>query len=518
MEFWRYDIARRGSQIYIILVLLAAILLSPLPQSAIATGLLLLALFLYSRKLHARWEIPIMLGYFFTIPLLFEPTLHLLSPLVAIAILPLIGSSFKENSLNQSIVSPTKQRELTFTSKSVIAATGAIILTSILLGNWVLTITCGIALLFIAGMLIYVLRSLPLSPLEAQQKEIRLIAGNTSKLAIKLIGKAKCPFHISVNSSYPWIYPVKDILLNFTSEAELNLTITPSLSGPSEPHIEVLSTDIWGLIQMRQVIEPVRLYVIPRAKYAEWLARKYLEGTASEAGALAASFSPVAAGTTPKGGVEYCDSRLYQLGDRLKDIDWKHTAKLRKLVIKEYAQEARQLAIIAANLVASDAEEADKLVYNFITSALTLAKETIPTAIAAYDQEQVLAATPLLDPRGLVKEALKLGQKVVLSTPLQRYIQPPDIRQIKISLRHLEKAYTEPAKKLREILELERKIIEEGVKKHPAREALSRGAVHVLPSATITVISPWSYDYEALSLTLEELKRQGYNATVIKIN
>ena len=458
-----------------------------------------------------------MLGYFFAIPLLFEPVLHLFSPLVAIPILPLISSGLKKNALIQSIVPPTKQRELTFTSKSVIAAIGVVILVSLLLGKWILTISSGIALLFIAGMLIYILRSLPLPPLEVEQKEIRLIAGNTAKSAIKLISKAKSPFHISVKSSYPWILLAKDRLLNLTGEAELNLSLTPSLSGPSEPQIGVFSTDLWGLIQMRQIINPVRLYVIPRARYAEWLARKYLEETASQAGVLAATFSPVAAGTIPKGGVEYCDSRLYQPGDKLKDMDWKHTAKLRQLVVKEYMEEARQVAIIAVNLAADDDEQADKLVYNLIVSTLTLAESSIPTAIAAYDQEQLLAATPLLDPRELVKKALQLGQKVVLITPLERYIQPPDIRQIRISLRHLEKAYTEPARKLREILELERRAIEEGVKEHPAREALSRVAVHALPPATITVISPWSHDYEALSLTLEELKRQGYNAIFIEI-
>lgn len=163
------------------------------------------------------------------------------------------------------------------------------------------------------------------------------------------------------------------------------------------------------------------------------------------------------AGITPKRGVEYYASRFYQPGDRLKDVDWKHTAKLHEIVVKEYTEDTRQTAIIAVNLTATDVEEADKLVYNLIASALTLARRTIPTAIAAYDQEQVLAATPPLNARELVKKALQLGQKVVLTAALERYIQPPDMRQLRVSLRQLKETNIAAARKLRKILELERK-------------------------------------------------------------
>jgi len=524
----------RVFKIYPFLALLAATHLSPLPQSVIALVLFLLGLYFHLRK-QAHWGIPVTLVYIFAIPLLFEPVvptflpalvtpvlsltiaIPLFPPMLAIPILPLLGSSFKENALHRNILSPTKQRQLTFTSKSVIAAVGTTASVSLLLGNWGLVLTGGMTLLFVTAMLMYVLRHLPPAPFEARQEEIRILAGDRTRFAIKCVSKAKFPLHVSVNSSYSWIHTSRGRLSNLVGEAKIDLTLTPHLSGPSEPELELFYTDPWGLIQMRQIIKPVKLYVIPRARYAEWLARKYLEETASEVGARVSTFSPLAAGTVPKRGVEYYDSRLFQPGDTLRDIDWKHTAKLREFVIKEYVEEARQVAIIAVNLTAANAEEADKLVYSLITSGLTLAKESIPTAIAAYDQKQVIETTALLGSRELVKKTLQLGQKVILIAPLKRYIQPPDIRQLRISIRQLKGTGIEAARKLMEILEFERKAIEEGVKKHPAREALARVALRALPPAMITMISPWNHDNEALALTLDELRGRGYNAIVINI-
>ncbi len=503
-------------KVYPVISLLAATIFSPLPQSVIALGLFILGLYFLLRTL-PRWEIPVAMAYLFVIPLLFQPVLPVFSPLLALPILPLISCAFKENALNLSIVPPTRQRELTLTSKSVLSAAGATTVVSILLGNWTLAISGGMALLLVTGILLYVFKHSPLPPVEVEQREIRLLAGNTTRLEVTLIRKTSFTLHISLNSSYSWVRPARQELFSIPEKLEIHLTLAPSLSGPSQPQIDIFSTDPWGLFQMRQVIEPVKLYVIPRARYAEWLARKYLEETASQAGARSATFSPVISGMAPRGGVEYYDSRFCPPGDKLKDIDWKHTVKLGNIIVKEYREEARQMAIIAANLAVANIEEADKLVYNLIVSALTLAGAIIPAAIAAYDHKQVLAVTPPLDSRDLVKEALQLGQEVVFITPLNRYIQPPDIRQLNISLRQLQGTSLETARKLREILQIERKAIEEGVKEHPAKEALNRVTAHALPPATITVISSWNHDNEALSLTLEELKGRGYNTTVLEI-
>ena len=508
---------KRGCEIYLLVALLAATLLSPLPQSAIALALFMLRLYLYLKQPEPRWRIPIILGYLLVVPLLLAPALHLFSAVVIIPALPLISSSLRENAPNQHLISSPQPRKFTTVSKSVIAATGIIILASLLLNNWALAITSGIALTFVAGILAHIWRRLSPSPLEIEQKELKVIAGNTAELTTTLENRSKAPLHISINSNQPWIHIDKAKVLNLYVKVELSLSVTPPLSGPSQPQIEILATDLWGLIQTRQLVEPMHLYVIPRARYAEWLARKYLEETAPRAGAITATLPTASTGIAPSKGVEYYDSRPYQPGDRLKDIDWKHTVKLQEIVVKEYMEDARQTAIITVNLTAADAEEADHLVYQLITSALTLAREAIPTAIAAYNQEQVLTVTPPSDPRDAVKKILQLGQQVVLIAPMERYLQSPDIKQIRTSLRRLEKTSTEPTKRLRNILELEKKAIEQSAKEHPATKALNLVAAHTSPPAMITVISAYNHDNEALLVTLEKLRQHGYNTILIKI-
>ncbi|MCK4221339.1 MAG: hypothetical protein KAX25_00605, partial [Dehalococcoidia bacterium] len=100
----------KALRIYPLVALLGATHFSSWPQSVIALALLLLGLAFFFRK-HLRWEIPIGLAYFFALPLLFQPVLNWLAPLVALPILPLIGSSLRENAQTRSIAPATKERE-----------------------------------------------------------------------------------------------------------------------------------------------------------------------------------------------------------------------------------------------------------------------------------------------------------------------------------------------------------------------------------------------------------------------
>jgi len=299
------------------------------------------------------------------------------------------------------------------------------------------------------------------------------------------------------------------------AEANLNLTFAPPMAGPSKLQLHASTVDQWGLTQTNQTLEPVELHIIPKAKYAEWLAKKYLEQTASGTAPIATT-SPPKTLKTARAGVEYSSSRPYQPGDSLKDVDWKHTSKLQQLIIKEYLNTQGQSAIIATNLTAKDPEEADELAYNLITSALTLATEALPTALVAYNQKDIIKTTNAINPSETLKNALKLTQNITLVEPLQRTLGPPDIKRLRRNISELEKAPTKPAEKLAEILNLEYQILQETAKEHPAGRALTRAAEGTPPPALITVVSSLSHDGDALAVTLEKLERKGYGTVIMK--
>ena len=62
---------------------------------------------------------------------------------------------------------------------------------------------------------------------------------------------------------------------------------------------------------------------------------------------------------------------------------------LGELIVKEFAGAQGQTGIIVADLTAKDLEDADILAYNFVMSALTLATESLPSALAVYNQKEI---------------------------------------------------------------------------------------------------------------------------------
>jgi uncharacterized protein (DUF58 family) len=267
---------------------------------------------------------------------------------------------------------------------------------------------------------------------------------------------------------------------------------------------------------MSQVLEPLDLYVIPRAKYAEWLAMKFLgQAMMQPASTSTALLSSTTLRSTSR-SVEYLFSRPYQPGDSYKDIDWKHLCKLNEFIVKEYSDAQELVTIIAANLTVKDAEEADNLAYSLITLALTLAKVTVPTALAAYNHREVLLTTNAADPKDVLKTTLKLAQSITSVSPQKRFLDPPDVRKLKKIKSQLEQVNTISAQRLIELLQLEDDAIQKEASSHPATRALSKTAARVPPPAVIAVLSNHNHDAEALLVTLHKLEKQGYRTMKVE--
>jgi hypothetical protein len=194
----------------------------------------------------------------------------------------------------------------------------------------------------------------------------------------------------------------------------------------------------------------------------------------------------------------------------MRDIHWKHSMKLNDFVVKEYSEPQGHQGVLIVNLTAANPEEADIILSTFMSSAVTMARRSLITVVAAYNHEAVLSVTPPLNPRDTVGTVLELAERMVMIGPSQRYLDPQDFRRLRRTIGQLERVGNAPSQKLSELLSLEYAAMQEAAGTHPLSALFSDATRRIPPPATVTVVSLWNHDLEALSVTEEKLKQAGY--------
>ncbi len=82
---------------------------------------------------------------------------------------------------------------------------------------------------------------------------------------------------------------------------------------------------------------------------------------------------------------EYASTRDYYPGDEIKYIDWKATARLQTLMVKEFASSYSGKVNLIFDATASDAVSADKLATEFFNTLLDLANSETAISASLYD-------------------------------------------------------------------------------------------------------------------------------------
>ena len=326
-------------------------------------------------------------------------------------------------------------------------------------------------------------------------------------------GKPNTSILVSLQPVDSWVeVEPTNFVLPAKREIKATVRFTPPLAGPSKIRLKSSFVDARGLIQTGQIFEPLDLHIIPKAKYAQWLANKYLEQTS--AGLGMAVDIPTPSSRATKRGVEFHGSRPYQSGDKLRDIDWRHSYMLGELIVKEFAGAQGQIGVIAADLTAKDAEDADELAYNFVMTALTLAVEALPSALAVYNRKEVLTVTQPMNPRETLKKTLELTEKITIVEVKDKVLQPTQMLRLKRSMGQLAQVQTEAAQKLLQLLEFEFEANQEAAKVHPSTLALAKAVKNIQGPAVITAVCMMD-DCEALLLMLEQLREKGYSIVMV---
>ena len=493
------------------MALLAAMLLSPLSYLPVALVLLLLQLYCIYKPLRADFNLALTFCTLFIVPLTLQDIAgELLAPLFIIPAIPLLDQSLKEYASNQDF-RPSEGRKPTILLQTITIAIFVVCIISLVLAKWTLSLTCALLSAYFIAVSAYILFSVPKDSLHSSYTRVRIIVGDTSSVSLAIKNRSKLTLHALFTSPHSWVNLDPARLKIGRDEVKLNLALTPPLSGPSKPQLKAYMTDPWGLIRMDHNLKPVEMHVIPRAKYAKWLAKKFLAQATLQTSSIAIASLSSEAPIATRRGVEYLSSRPYQPGDMLKEMDWKHMSKFNRLIVKEYSEAKEQFIIIAVNLTVKDPEEADQLSYNLITLALTIAKAAIPSALVAYNHQKIVLTTDIEDPKKILKRTIDLEQDIIMAEPVHRFLRPPNIQRLRKTWIQLEQVKTEPTQKIANFLRLENKAIQQRANDHPAGIALTKAAEHVHPPAIVAVVSGWNHDAEALLATLDRLERRGYN-------
>jgi uncharacterized protein (DUF58 family) len=489
-------------KLYIAITLITAAILSPLALSVIPV--LILAWYLYLLRWPVSSTVVLLtrVFIFFAIVLLYTPKLGSFLPLlISCPVIFVIFADLEDTALTITSLKNVKVNTSRPTSIyiTLLANVGAALGISLLTSNLSLLISSIVMILFSGILGIIALRKIPVKPVETEQIQHRMVAGTTGNLDIELNVKTGPGGLLFLESSNDRLVISPEKMLLKGKKLSVNVTISPELSGPSVISLNAQVLDRWGLFRTSFILEPVKLFVIPRAQYAAWLAEKYLSETARGNLPLISNLEARKPAYGLRRGIEYYSSRLYQAGDSLKNIDWKHSVKYNELISKEYIEHNVESAILLINLSVGDAKEADILAYNIIMTALSLAQDNIPGVLAVYDHKEVRLTTTTLHGRHLVARCLQVAREMVTYINPVKYLNPPDIARLRRNINRIHSTESKAAKVLLELMRIEYKSIGDNAKQNPATKALIEALAKAEKQSNIVIISQRNHDAEALA-------------------
>lgn len=504
MRAGRIDLLLRA---YLILLLMAGFLGGEIPQGWIALALLVPhALALY-KHLPLRWDILLTALGLVLAPIVLAPLAS--SPGAVLLVLPIllgVDRKLRQLAMESGPLAVQGGMKATPGLKALVAMLAAILAIGVLSENTALWMTGLVLVLALGGRVLQEVRLLRVPPLRFGALRLRVIAGSQRQAEIEVTNTARHPLVVTVVSSSEAMTLQPDFFtVSGGGHVRLKAKVSSRLAGPAWPPVHASTSGPWGLLTAGVVAMPLQLEVIPRARYAEWLARRYLQTSFGQTMLIANS--PEGPLQAQLRGTSFHALREYQHGDRLRDIAWKQTLKLGRPITVERLDPPGGGATLLINTVASDAEEADRLAYHVLMSALSAARAQLPVFVLAYNQrEPVTAFGPLPGPAA-VQEALRVCQQITQEPLPRRLLAPPDIQGLRRWERELgAAAATSESSALSTLLHLQRVALEQAASVHPVARLMGTPKQASESGSLVTVISLWNHDAEALALLLPQLK------------
>jgi hypothetical protein len=496
-------------RIYAAAAFVAAAVLSPLVFSAVP--LLLLVWYFTIRRWKPKPVISLLTEYFayFFIAVLLAPAVGLFSVLIALPVLFLTGTALEETAESLDYQPSNLSRRPTGLGITMLLLSGVSLFIGLFLSNDSLTVSAAVSLAACIGLIGISFRSLGKKPVREIPVNRRILAGKRDTVSFIVESAARFGGLLFLESPVAWVDVLSKTLSLKTDRQLADISVEPILAGPTAVALDGYVIDRWGLMQVRFRLEPVRLHTIPRARYADWLAKQYLAGGRPGNLPLVANIESLKPAFGLRRGIEYYGNQVYQPGDSLKNIDWKHSLQNNELIVREYVEFQGQSALILVNLTAGNAEEADTLAYSIIVTALSLVNENIPASLAVYDNEKVVLTTGALQGDRLVARARQITQQIVVPGNPVKYLNPPDVTRLRSNLNRLSTVENPAAQKLAQLLRIEYQSIVDAAGGNPAARAVADAFTKTTDDANVIIISHRNHDAEALALSAWDLRRRG---------
>ncbi|MBN1857525.1 MAG: DUF58 domain-containing protein [Dehalococcoidia bacterium] len=450
------------------------------------------------------------------IPLLTFGVLNLWGVVLALPALPAVSFGLQSIAMPLMPSSATSKPRPSLIAVSMVTVLACGLFIAIVVQAIILAASCAMVAIVLLGTWYVQFRRLGRQPLVAEVLESRVGAGTTVRreVVIRRVCRSCCNVSIRVSGGAV-VESLSPVRINGDS-VEVVVSLTPLLGGPTDIMVYACVSDELGLIYVGQSLRILHLHVIPRAQVAQSAAMRFLEkGEMGEGGGnyLAGDIAEVAG---LSGGGEYVASRAYVPGDSIRTVDWKHTAKLQSLVVKTFGENPGATGLILVNLGVANADEADRLVYKFLSGVLAVVGLSQSAAIGLYGDGQEERIGQALEGRALVRRALNATAEVQTGIEWSRMLQPMSLQAIEARINSLRRMGSETALRLLGLLGLEARVMREGVRVDPVGRLIHNAVNRFYPSWCVA-FTAMQWDAGSLLTELRSLEMKGIRTLIVDV-
>jgi uncharacterized protein (DUF58 family) len=259
--------------------------------------------------------------------------------------------------------------------------------------------------------------------LEVNGISLRMVAGEVKELKVGFNSNLRLKFQ----PPFSWC----SISQSGIHEGTLTFNFSPKLAGEySSDELPSACQGKLGLIEAyRRHPFQIEVKVYPRVLTAIVRAVEFL----LKAGLKGVGDQPIEARGK---GLEYAETREYLPGDSLRYIDHKASARLGRLMVKEFYAEAGLMAHLIYDVRAMGPISKDELASAFLNSALGLAVSGAPFGLTIHDGEKLILHLRPTDPSTALKTALSYTISLIEVEPedLDALLEPRTSSQAKALL------------------------------------------------------------------------------------